>query len=113
MAKMDCKIGNDVVGKVLNYKHLPEAQKLINRALDGTVYGQKTGDAVQKYEVDIYCSTAARRSAIDSASNECTEVTIVLRDGITEVTGIIEDITIEWREWVDGHGVGKFTLTEV
>lgn len=113
MGSMDFLINDIVVGTVLNYKHLPEAQKIISKALDGTVYGQSTGKATQKYEVDIYCSTGSKRNAIDSASNDCSEVTMVLRDGITSIIGIIEDETISWKEWVDGHAVGKFTLVEV
>lgn len=113
MASMDCKIGENIVGKVLNYKHLPKAQKIISTALDGTTYGQKTGDAIQQYSVDVYCSTEAKRNSIDLACGECTELTIVLRDGTTEVTGVIEDETVEWKEWEDGHAVGRFTLSEV
>lgn len=113
MGSMDFLIDNLVVGTVLNYKHLPEAQKIISKALDGTIYGQSTGSATQKYEVDVYCSTGSKRQAINSACNDCSEVTMILRDGLTEIVGIIEDETISWKEWVDGHAVGKFTLVEV
>lgn len=112
MAVMDCKIDNSVVGKVLNHKSLPQAQKIISTALDGTVYGQKIGDAIRKYEIDVYCSTFSRRTALDSACENCSEVTIILRNG-TEFVGIIEEETIDWKEWKDGHGVGKFTLMGV
>ena len=113
MSAMDCKINGTDVGTVLNYKHLPEAQKIISKALDGTVYGQKTGDAVSKYSVDLFCSTKYKRESIDLACANCTEIIMTLRDGLTNVTGIIEEETVNWKEWVDGSGVGKFTLVEV
>lgn len=112
MAVMDCKIDDTVVGKLVGYKYLPQAQKIISTALDGTVYGQKTGNAIHKYEVNVYCSTALNRAFLDLACQGCAEVTIILRNG-SEFTGIIEEETIEWKEWADGHGVGKFTLIGV
>lgn len=112
MAVMDCKISDSVVGKVLNYKHLPQAQKIISTSLDGTAYGQKTGDAIDKYEVDVYCATALMRTYMDIACSGCIEVTIILRSGL-EFTGIIEEETIGWKEWKDEHGVGHFTLIGV
>lgn len=112
MAIMDCKIGDSVVGKVLNYKHLPQAQKIISTSLDGTVYGQKIGEAIEKYSVDVYCATATMRTQMDNACSGCAEVTIILRTSV-EITGIIEEETIDWREWADGHGVGHFTLIGV
>ena len=112
MAIMDCKINDSVVGKVLNYKYLPRAQKIISKSLDGTAYGQKVGDATITYSVDVYCATASRRASMDNACSDCAEVTIILRTGV-EVTGIIEEETIDWKEWKDGHAVGKFTLIGV
>ena len=112
MAIMDCKLGDTVVGKIAGYKAIPQAQKIISTALDGTAYGQKTGNAIHKYEVNVYCSTALNRTLLDFACQGCTEVTIILRNGL-EVIGIIEEETIKWKEWVDGHGVGKFTLIGV
>lgn len=112
MAIMDCIINESVVGTVVGYKSMPQAQKIISTALDGTVYGQKIGDAIRKYEVNVYCSTATYRTALDSACNNCSEVTIILRNG-TEFVGVIEEETIEWKEWPDGHGVGRFTLAGV
>ena len=112
MAVMECRIDETVVGRLVGYKYLPQAQKIISKALDGTVYGQKIGNAIHKYEVNVYCSTASNRSLLDLACQECTEVTITLRNR-SEFTGIIEEETIEWKEWADGHGVGKFTLIGV
>lgn len=112
MAAMDCKIDDTVVGKVLNYKSLPQAHKIISLSLDGTVYGQKIGEATRKYLVHVYCATALNRTYLDLACSGCLEISIVLRTGL-EVTGIIEEETIDWKEWTDGHGVGKFTLVGV
>lgn len=112
MAIMDCKIDETVVGKLIGYKPIPQAQKIISTALDGTVYGQKTGEAINKYEVNVYCSTVSNRMLLDEACQECAEVTIVLRNE-DEFVGIIEEDTIAWKEWIDGHGVGKFTLVGV
>lgn len=112
MAIMDLKVGDSVVGKVLNYKHLPEAQKIISKSLDGTVYGQKTGDATTTYAVDCFCATAANRASVDNACSDCAEISIILRTGV-EVAGIIDDETIEWKDMKDGRAVGKFTLIGV
>ncbi len=112
MAIMDCMIGDSVVGKVLNYKYLPQAQKIISKSLDGTVYGQKTGEATTTYEVNIFCATASNKLSMDGACSDCAEITIILRSGV-EVAGIIEEETIDWKEMKDGRAVGKFTLIGV
>ena len=111
MAAMDFKIGSAVVGKCLNYKFLPVAKKIISYALDGTVYAQSTGKATNKYEVDIYCSTSLGRAAVDTASLNCSEVILCDRGGAEHV-GFIEEETIDWKEWKDGHGVGHFTVVQ-
>ena len=111
MAAMDVIIGEDVVGTCLNHKKTPTAQKVLNTTMNGSVYGQQTGDAIIRYEMIVYCPTKSDRDALDQASNQCGEITVILRDN-TEVTGIIEDVTIEWKEWEDGHGVGTFVLIE-
>ena len=111
MAAMDVNIGTVKVGTCLNYTKKPTAQKVINISKGGSVYAQQTGKPVKKYEVAIFCPTKENRDAIDTASNECIEITLESRDA-TEITGIIEDETIEWKEWEDGHGVGTFVLIE-
>ena len=109
MAVMDFYVGNTLRGQVLNYKRKFEAQKLVSKALDGTSYAQSLGNAITRYEVHVYCATETNRNALDSACNECDEVSIILRSG-SEIKGFIEDEEIVWKEWTDGHGVGKFTL---
>ena len=110
MAAMDFIIGETVVGKVLNYKKKHTAQKVISTALDGTVYSQQTGNAHVRYEMDVYCSTSTNRNSIDSANDQCYPVQFIQRNGLQAVTGIIEEDTIDWKEWKDGHGVGHFTI---
>lgn len=109
MAVMDLYVGSTVRGHVLNYKRKYEAQKKVTTALDGTSYVQNLGNAITRYQIDVFCSTESNRNALDSACNECDNISIVLRDG-NEVIGFIEEEEIEWKEWLDGHGVGKFTL---
>ena len=109
MAAMDVLVGNDVVGMALNIKKRPQAQKVLNSALDGTVYVQNTGRAILRYEVNIYCGTKADRDKMDDASNNGDIVTVVDRDEV-DIIGYIEDDTITWNEWIDGHGVGRFVL---
>ena len=45
----------------------------------------------------------------DDAANNGDIVTVITRDEV-EVIGYIEDETIAWNEWIDGHGVGRFVL---
>ena len=109
MAAMDLKVGNAVIGKALSTKKLPTAQKVVNTALDGTAYVQITGNPILRYSVNCYCATPEMRDAVDAASNEGAEITLIMEDS-TEITGYIEEPTVSWKEWKDGHGVGRFTL---
>ncbi|MBR5678671.1 MAG: hypothetical protein IKX20_11135 [Paludibacteraceae bacterium] len=110
MAAMDIKAGNTVVGMLLgNLKRQYTAQKVILTATDGTVYAQNTGRPIVRFEVNCYCGTAEDRDAVDDASNNGDVVTVTTKDNV-DVVGYIEDDSISWKEWVDGHGVGKFTL---
>lgn len=109
MAAMELKVGSGVVGKVLNYRPVQVAQKVITTALDGTVYAQKTGDPVQKYVVDAYSPSAIYRGILDTACSRAEEVSFTNRSNV-EIPGVIEEESIEWKEWPDGHGVAKFTL---
>ena len=95
------------IGVVLGVKQAYEPQKIINTALDGTVYVQTTGKATDKKQVDVYCSTVERRNALDTASNEGALLTIDNWRG-SRLLGFIEK-TVTWKEWKDGHGVGRFT----
>lgn len=108
---MDLKIGNETIGMVLAIKRRPEAQKMMSIALDGTPYAQTTGRAIRKYVINCFCGTNEDRTKLDDACNEGALVTVITRDN-TEVTGYIEEITLEWKEWIDGHGVTKFTLIQ-
>ena len=109
MAAMDFKVGTSVIGKCLNYRFRPQARKVISAALDGTVYAQSTGKRINKYEVDIYCATATTRALLAAANGYCSEVTLCDRSG-GEHIGFIEEETLDWKEWTDGHGVAHFTI---
>ena len=111
MAAMDLKVGSQVVGMILNIKRQPQSRKVMNTALDGSVYVQNTGSPIRKYQVDFYCGTPEDRDRVDDACNEGDVVTIITREEV-EVEGFIEDQTIPWNEWVDGHGVGRFVLVQ-
>ena len=109
MAAMDFKVGDSTIGKCLDYKRRPEAKKIISKANDGTVYAQSVGKPIIKYEVDIYCSTNLLRVMLETASANCSEVTLYDRNN-SQIVGFIQDETIEWKEWRDGHGIGHFTI---
>ena len=111
MAAMDLMVGNEVIGMMIGIKRKYTAQKVISVALDGTAYIQNTGRPVTRYEIHCYCGTAEDRDKLDDASNFGNVVTVITRDGV-EVTGYIEDSSLEWKEWVDRHGVAKFTLIQ-
>ena len=106
---MDIKVGNTVVGMLIAMKRRYTAQKIVNTAIDGTVYVQNTGRPITRFEVNCYCGTAEDRDKLDEGCNNGDVVTVTTRDDV-EVTGYIEDDSIEWKEWVDGHGVGRFIL---
>jgi len=103
---MQLKKGTSVYAKVLNAKRLFTAQKIINTALDGTTYIQNTGNAITRYELDIYCATATLRDLVDEACNDGARLTLVF-ENLSTIDGFIEDETIEWKCWKDGHGVSK------
>ena len=112
MAAMDLKVGNEVVGMVLGLlKRKYTAQKIVNTALDGTVYTQNTGRPITRYMVNCYCGTEEDRNKLDDGCNNGDIITITTKD-MVDVTGYIEEVSIEWKEWIDGHGVGKFTLIQ-
>lgn len=106
---MDIKVGNTVVGMLLAMKRRYTAQKIVNTALDGTVYVQNTGRPITRYEVHCYCGTSEDRDALDDGANNGDVVTITTRDDV-DVVGYIESETVDWKEWVDGHGVGQFVF---
>ena len=108
---MNVKINDEIVGTALNVKKQDTAQKMLSIALDGTPYAQTTGSPIIRYIVDCYCGTATNRNKLDNASNQGALVTVSTRNDL-EVTGYIEENTIDWKEWPDGHGVGKFTLVQ-
>lgn len=109
MAAMDLKVGNSVVGKMLDIKRKYTAQKVINTALDGTVYVQTTGEKITRYVINVYCDTSANRDALDEAANTGAQITAIDRNS-DSIIGFVEEDAIAWKEWADGHGVGKFTL---
>lgn len=109
MAALDFNVGTTTIGKCLDYKQRNEAKKIISKANDGTVYAQSVGKPAVRYEVDIYCSTALLRAMVETASVNCSEVTLYDRNN-SQIVGFIEEDTIEWKEWTDGHGIGHFTI---
>lgn len=110
MAVMDIKVANTVVGMLLgNLKRQYTAQKVVLTATDGSVYVQNTGRPITRFEVNCYCGTPEARDAVDNASNNGDVVTVTTKDNV-DVVGYIEDETVTWKEWVDGHGVGRFVL---
>lgn len=109
MAAMELKIGSTLAGVLLNITKKPTAQKVINTALDGTTYIQNTGYPIMRYDVDCYCATPENRELVDDACNDGSIITLTDRSG-TEILGYIEENAVKWKEWIDGHGVGKFTL---
>lgn len=109
MAVMDLKVGNDVVGRAIEFRRKDKAQKVINTALDGTAYIQNTGQPIIRYDVRCYCKTAEDRDKLDDGSNYGDLITVITADD-ESVTGYIED-DIDWQqEWPDRHGVGHFKL---
>lgn len=112
MAARDIKVGGAVVATLLNATRKPTAQKVVLTAQDGTAYVQTTGYPIKKYEIACYCPTLADREAMDDACNEGAVVVITNEDE-TEISGYIEEKAVKWKEWRDGHGVGKFTLIKI
>ena len=102
------KRGNDTLGIMLRFKYKPKALKISNTALDGTPYVQNPGKATDKRESAVFCDSYEKKHAMDEASNDGALLT-VLWEGTT-VRGYIENDSINWKEWRDGHGVGQFTL---
>jgi len=106
---MELKIESTSIGIVLNAKKQPYAQKIIKNALDGTTFIQTTGGAIIRYIIDVFCDTKAKRDSLDEANNNGTLLTLVLGEN-NSVYGYVEDETISWKEWKDGHGVAHFTM---
>lgn len=102
----DLKVNGNTIATVLGCKKAYAAQKIVNTALDGSIYVQNTGKAVDRRLVHAFCATVDDRDDLDAASNDGATVTIEWR-GKTLVGYIAENV--EWREWSDGHGVGVFT----
>lgn len=105
----ELKYDGNTVADVINAKQNLTAQKIVNTALDGTTYVQNVGNAITRYILDIYCETKALRDAVDLACNLGARLTLDFGENNT-VDGFIEDNTISWKEWKDGHAVGKITF---
>ena len=106
---MELLIGDTSIGTVVNAKRSPQAQKMVTSALDGSTYVQTTGGRIMRYIVDVYCSTLAKRESLDSACNEGTLLTIVFGEN-SSANGYVEENEVSWKEWRDGHAVGRFTM---
>ena len=100
-------VNGNIVGRALGCKKAYSAQKIVNTALDGSIYVQNTGKPIDRRLVHAYCSTPESRYNLDSASNYGAAVTIEW-NGKTLV-GYVAD-NISWKEWADEHGVGSFTF---
>ena len=101
-------VGNTATAVLLGAKVQYKPKSIISEALDGSVYIQTPAIATTRYEVNVYCDTPAKRDAVDGASNDGSLIKIDMLDG-TQKTGYI-DGRVVWKEWLDGHGVGKFTM---
>ena len=104
----DIKRGNETLGTVIGFVRQYEAGKINVVSLACIPYTQTTGQAVHRRTTNVYCDTYEKRDAMDNASNEGA-LMIVDWDGKI-YRGYIEDKKITWKEWRDGHGVGRFTL---
>lgn len=109
MAAWDLKVGSTVVGRTIEFRRKYTAQKVVNTALDGTTYIQNTGGAITRYEVRCFCKTAEARDKLDEGANIGDIITVTTIEN-EDVVGYVESPTIEWQEWTDRHGVGKFTM---
>lgn len=105
----ELKVDDYTIAKVLNAKKDLTAQKIVNTALDGSVYVQNVGNAITRYTLDIFCETKALRDMVDACCNNGARVTIVFSAQDT-LDGFIEDDSISWKEWKDNHGVAKITF---
>lgn len=101
-------VGATTVATLLNAKRRYNPKSIISEALDGSVYIQTPARAITRYQIDAFCDTIENRNALDTASNEGALIKIDLIDE-TQASGYIEG-AISWKEWKDGHGVGKFTM---
>lgn len=101
------KVDNVSIGTVLGCKKMLTPNKVVNTALDGSVYIQTVGDPIDRRQIHAYCDTIAMRNALDYAANYGAQVTIEWNN--QTIVGYIEN-DVSWNEWKDGHGVGKFIL---
>lgn len=100
--------GTTEIAVLLNSKLQYNPKNIISEALDGSVYIQTPARATARYTLDIFCDTPEKREAVDEASNDGTLIKIEMVDE-TEKTGYIEG-SVSWKEWEDGHGVGRLTM---
>lgn len=100
--------GSTNIGTLLNSKPQYSPKSIISEALDGSVYIQTPARATTRYILDIFCDTLEKREAVDTASNDGALITIDMADE-TQKTGYIEG-AVSWKEWDDGHGVGRLTM---
>lgn len=100
--------GYTILGKVIGLKKNYTALKISNIALDGTPYVQQTGTAIDRRIADIFCPTLEDKDSLDDASNNGALLTVDNWGGYI-IKGYIEK-DIKWKEWRDGHGVGRFNF---
>ena len=103
----EIKIDGVTVATALGCKQSYAPNKIVNTALNGTIYVQNTGKPIDRRLVHAYCESFSDREDLDRASNEGAALTIDWKD--RTLLGYIAD-NISWQEWKDGHGVGAFTF---
>lgn len=104
----DIKRDNEILGTVIGFKRDYESNKINVVSLTGIPYTQTPGLAVHRRITNIYCDTYEKRDAMDNACNDGALMIVDWKGQIFR--GYIEDRRIVWKEWRDGHGVGRFTL---
>lgn len=107
------KVKSQIIGTVLGCVKAYVPNNINTLALDGTVYIQTAGVATVKRNVSVLCSDPALRDRLDEAANNG-DIVVIDNWKDKEIRGYIEK-NINWKEWRNESGVGKFTLlvTEV
>ena len=104
----EIKRDNTTLGTVVGFVRQYESVKINTVSLEGIPYMQTPGVAIHKRLTNVFCDTYEKRDAMDTANNEGA-LMIIEWNGQT-FRGFIEDKRINWKEWRDGHGVGRFTF---
>ena len=102
------KTSSTIIGEVLECVQKYDSRKVNIIALDGTPYVQTPSAAIDRRTISVYCATVALKNTLNTASNNGSILIIDNWMG-NIIRGYIEkDVT--WKEWQDGHAVGRFVL---